>query len=181
MPILVLVDIQKEYITKGRPFYLETIEESLNNLKKLLAHARQNKWKIFHMAHKQNADCFHYDSEFSEFIEDFEPIEGEVSFQKSDFSCFSSPEFLATIDRVRHEDIFLAGYGATMCCLCTLIDAHHRQYDFNFVTDATCAKRSARYGEQDMKEHIIDITSAFACNLVTTDDVLNWKQAELIT
>jgi len=180
MPVLVLVDIQKEYIAQGRPFYLETIAESLNNLKKLLAHGRQKGWKIIHMAHNQNADCFHYDSEFSEFIEGFEPIDGEMSLKKSDFSCFSCPEFLAAIDKIRHEDIFLAGYGATMCCLSTLVDAHHRGYDITFVTDATCAKRSARYGEQDLKEHIVDIADAFACNLVTTKDVLNWKEQELI-
>ena len=180
MPVLVLVDIQKEYIAQGRPFYLETIAESLNNLKKLLNYGRQKNWKIIHMAHQQNADTFHYDSEFSEFIEGFEPIDGEMSFKKSDFSCFSCPEFLAAIDKNRHEDIFLAGYGATMCCLSTLVDAHHRGYDINFVTDATCAKKSARYDEQDLKEHIVDIADAFASNLVTTQEVLNWKEQELI-
>ena len=180
MPVLVLVDIQKEYIAKGRPFYLETITESLDNIRKLLVHGRQKGWKIVHMAHNQNAETFHYDSEFSDFIEGFEPIEGELSFKKSDFSCFSCPEFQAFIDKIRHEDIFLAGYGATMCCLSTIIDAHHRGYDINFVTDATCAKKSARYGEQDLKEHIIDIADAFTGSLVTTKEVLNWKEEELI-
>ena len=66
----------------------------------------------------------------------------------------------------------MAGYGATMCCLSTLVDAHHRGYDFTFVTDATCAKRTARFGEQDMREHIVDIMSAFG-NLTTTEEVLN--------
>lgn len=180
MPVLVLVDIQKEYIAKGRPFCLDTISESLNNLRQLLAHGRQKGWKIIHMAHNQNAECFNYDSEFSEYIEGFEPIDGEQSLKKSDFSCFSSPEFLATIDKLRHEDIFLAGYGATMCCLSTLIDAHHRKFDLNFVTDATCAKRSIRYGEQDLTNYVVDIAGAFACKLVTTKDVLNWQEAELI-
>ena len=48
-------------------------------------------------------------------------------------------------------------------------------YEFTFVTDATCAKRSARFGEQDMKEHIVDIMAAFA-NLITTDELLNRRE-----
>ena len=40
MAVLVLVDVQKEYITEGRPFCLETIGESLENLRRLLAHGR---------------------------------------------------------------------------------------------------------------------------------------------
>ena len=55
MAVLVLVDVQKEYITEGRPFCLETIGESLENLRRLLAHGRKMGWKIVHMRHQQNA------------------------------------------------------------------------------------------------------------------------------
>ena len=172
MPVLVLVDVQKEYIAEGRPFCLETIGPSLDNLRKLLAHARAKGWKVIHMRHQQNAECFTYGSEYSEFIDGFGPQGDEKSLLKSDFSCFSSPEFQALADRYRNQEIIVAGYGATMCCLSTLVDAHHRGYDFTFVTDATCAKRTARFGEQDMLEHIVDIMSAFG-NLTTTEEVLN--------
>ena len=175
MPVLVLVDVQKEYITEGRPFCLETIGESLNNLRRLLTHARSRGWKIVHMRHQQNAECFSYGSEYSDYIDGFGPQGNELDLVKTDFSCFSCPEFQALVDRARHQEIILAGYGATMCCLSTLIDAHHRGYEFTFVTDATCAKRSARFGEQDMKEHIVDIMAAFA-NLTTTDELINRKE-----
>ena len=56
MPVLVLVDVQKEYIAEGRPFCLETIGPSLDNLRKLLAHARAKGWKVIHMRHQQNAE-----------------------------------------------------------------------------------------------------------------------------
>ncbi len=172
MPVLVLSDIQKEYITEGRAFYLKTIQESLDNCRKLLAFARENSWKIVHIHHEQNEEFFARDGEFSEYIEGFEPIEGEYNIAKSNFSCFSAPEFTALIDKYRHENIILAGYGCTMCCLSTLVDAHHRGFDFYFVKDATCAKSTENYEEQDMKNHAIDILNAFA-TLVTTKEVLN--------
>ena len=124
MAVLVLVDVQKEYITEGRPFCLETIGESLENLRRLLAHGRKMGWKIVHMRHQQNAECFSYGSEYSEFIDGFGPQGNEADLVKTDFSCFSCPEFQALVDRARHQEIILAGYGATMCCLSTLIDAH---------------------------------------------------------
>lgn len=172
MSVLVLIDVQKEYIAEGRPFCLETIGASLENLRRLLAFAREKKWKIVHMKHQQNGECFTYGSEFSDFIDGFGPKDEERSLVKTDFSCFSCPDFQALADRNRNHEIIIAGYGATMCCLSTMIDAHHRGYDFTFVTDATCAKRSARFGEQDMKEHIVDIMAAFGAT-VTTDELLS--------
>lgn len=174
MPVLIIVDAQKEYVSQGRPFYLETIGPSLNNLSLLLEHARKHGWKIAHMRHQQNSECFTYGSSYSEYIDGFGPIDGEESMTKSNFSCFSSREFQAFVDKYRHEEIFIAGYGTSMCCLSTMIDAHHRDYDFTFVEDATCARRTPRFGEQDMKEHIVDIIGAFG-NLTTTDEILKRK------
>lgn len=175
MPVLVLVDVQKEYIARGRPFFLKTIEPSLNNLRKLLAHARAQNWKIIHIRHEQNAECFSYGSEYAQPIEGFEPLEGESSFIKSNFSCFSNREFQSLMDKWRHEDIILAGYGATMCCLSTMIDAHHRGHEFTFVKDATCARRSERFDEQDIKERVIDLIGAFG-KIAETCDILKMEK-----
>lgn len=171
MPVLALVDVQKEYLAEGRPFYLETIGESLANLRRLLDYARKNGWKIVHLRHQQNSECFTYGSPYAEYIEGFEPAPGEMDLEKSNFSCFSNREFQALVDKYRHDEIVLAGYGATMCCLSTMIDAHHRGYDLTFVTDATCARRTPRFDEQDMKEHIVDIIGAFGA-LATTEEIL---------
>lgn len=171
LPILVLVDVQKEYVTEGRPFCLETIAPSLNNIRRLLAHARQKGWRVVHMRHQQNDDFFTYGSEYAQFIDGFAPIDKEYSFTKNDFSCFSSVDFQAMVERNRHREIIIVGYSTAMCCLSTLIDAHHRGHEFTFVTDATCAKRTARYSEQDMREHIMDIAGAFA-HLITTVELM---------
>ncbi len=171
MPLLVLSDIQKEYITEGRAFYLKTIKESLDNCRKLLAFARENSWKIVHIYHEQNEENFARGGEYSGYIEGFEPIEDEYNIAKTNFSCFTAPEFAALIDKYRHEDIVLAGYGCTMCCLSTLVDAHHRGFDFYFVKDATCAKSTQNFEEQDLKDRTLDILNAF-CTLVTTEQVL---------
>lgn len=171
MPVLVLVDVQKEYVSPGRPFFLESIGQSLENLRKLLAHARQKDWRIIHLRHEQNGDNFAYGSEFAEPIAGFEAEPGEYDLVKSNFSCFSNREFQSLMDKWRHEDIIMAGYSASMCCLSTMIDAHHRGHEFTFVRDATCARRTARFGEQDIKERVVDLMSAFG-TVATTAEVL---------
>lgn len=62
MPTLVIIDIQKEYTTPNRPFYLKGIEPSLKNAQTLLAMARsQHNWQIAHVQHlrpEENAVIF---------------------------------------------------------------------------------------------------------------------------
>ena len=57
-----------------------------------------------------------------------------------------------------------------------MIDAHHRGHDFTFVSDATCARRSARFGEQDIKERVVDLMVAFG-NVVNTKDIVEKENA----
>lgn len=171
MPVLVIVDAQKEYVTENRPFYLASIQPSLDNIKRLLAHAREKGWKVVHMRHQQNSDYFSWGSPWSEFIDGLEPEAGERSLEKSNFSCFSNREFQALADKWRHEDIIVAGYSAGMCCLSTMIDAHHRGHEFIFAADATRARGSERFDEGDMTDHIVDLMAAFG-RVATTDEII---------
>lgn len=169
--VLVLVDLQKEYTTPDSPFYLDNIEPALGNLRKLQDHARKNSWHIIHIKHQQNAEIFGYGSPSSEFIEGFEAIGDEREMIKQNFSCFSSPDFTALIDRHRNMDFVIAGFSAAMCCLSTIIDAHHRGYEFIYVADATAARRTEHFDEITVKNCVVDIAKAY-CHVVNTSDIL---------
>lgn len=169
--VLVLVDLQKEYITPNSPFCLDNIEPALQNLRALQEHARKNNWIIVHIKHQQNAEIFGYGSPNSEFIEGFETIGDEKEMIKQNFSCFASPEFVALMDKYRNMDVVLAGFSAAMCCLSTLIDAHHRGYEFIYVADATAARRTENFDELTVKNCVVDIARAYA-HVVTTEEVL---------
>lgn len=170
--VLVLVDLQKEYITPNSPFCLDHIEPALENLRKLQDHARKNDWLVVHIKHQQNSDFFGYGSPNSEFIEGFEPIGDEKEMVKQNFSCFTSPEFTALIDKYRNMDVVLAGFSSAMCCLSTLIGAHHRGYEFLYVSDATGAKRTEHYDELTVTGVVLDVAKAYG-HVVTTQEVLD--------
>ena len=116
MPTLIVIDIQKEYITPGRPFYLKGIEASLVNAKKVLELARCKKWDVVHVQHFRDvvdAPIFNRNAlEFSGFVSGFEPKPGEQYFEKNIFSCYANPEFSAFVEARKAEPIYLIGYAA---------------------------------------------------------------------
>jgi ureidoacrylate peracid hydrolase len=171
--ILVVVDIQREYVTPGRPFHIQSIGPSLENARRVLAAARKRGWPIYHVRHLQSGSIFSRDNEHSQLVPGFEPQAGEREIHKGDFSCYSAPEFAEAMRQhgERGDEIVLIGYGSTMCCLSTLIEGHHRGQKQTFVSDASNAKASSRFGEESLHAHAVDIISTYA-RVVTASQVI---------
>lgn len=170
-PILAVIDIQKEYVTKGRPFYINGIESSLGNAKKVLEYARAQDWQVVHVQHLQAGDLFSTYSDYSDFVDGFEPLSSELVFQKSDYSSYSSDLFLSFVRMNSSSEIYVIGYGSTMCCLSTIIDGYHRGFKHVFVHDASQAKASSQHSEVALHEHATDILGRY-CKVVSTAELL---------
>jgi ureidoacrylate peracid hydrolase len=171
MPILVCIDIQKEYETEGRPFFIRGVGKSLDNGKKILAHARRNDWKIYHVRHERDGEPFQKGSPYSGFIAGFEPKEGEREIVKGNYSCYSAPEFAKEMERHRSDEVVVIGYGSTKCCLATIVDGYHRGQKFVYVADASNAKRTDEFDENSLHRHATEILKSFA-RITTTDELL---------
>lgn len=169
--LLLVIDIQNEYIVKGRPYYIEGIGPSLKNAKSVLEAARENGMTVWHMAHKQEGNVFSKDSSLSNFVADFIAKEDEKIFNKKMYSCFSSSEFTAALNELKPEEIIVIGYGTSKCCLCTIIDGIHRGYKFTLVEDATAAKREENASEEVMYQSSLLILKQYA-NLVKSADLI---------
>lgn len=167
-PILVVIDIQKEYVTEGRPYFINGIEPSLDRARATLAAARAVGWEVVHVRHLQEGDIFGSASAYSGFVVGFEPIDGEADFVKGDYSCYSSAEFARMMKDNIGRSIYVIGYGSTKCCLATIIDGYHRGQKFYFVFDASNAKRSDRFDERSLHEHATDILRSY-CTVVGSD------------
>jgi ureidoacrylate peracid hydrolase len=168
--VLVLIDVQKEYTATGRPFCLSGIEESLGKIKLCLEYARQNNYKIIHVRHIQDGDIFSKNNCFAGFIEGFEPLENEDVITKSNFSAFTSDDFVNAIGSP-DKPMYIVGYGSTMCCLSTIVDGYHRGYNILFIEDASYAKKTVIAGEKDMHRFATEIIKNFA-KVITGDHFL---------
>lgn len=172
--ILILIDIQKEYITKNRPFYLNGINESLHNCKKILSMARDKNWEIAHVVHaKEGGKIFATNSEFTELVEGFEPIASERVFTKSLYSCYSDEAYAEYMRENKSNKIYIIGYNSIMCCLSTIIEGYHKGQNITFVQDASLAKSTKDFTEEDMHKHSVSIieTAGFA-EVINTADLL---------
>lgn len=170
--VLVVVDIQREYVTPGRPFHIASIGPSLENARRVLETARRSGWPIYHVRHLQDGAIFNRDNEHSRFVQGFEPLADEREIHKGNFSCYSAPEFAEAMARhaARGDELVLVGYGSTMCCLSTIIEGYHRGQKMTFVQDASCAKASTRFGEEGLHAHATDIIATYA-RVVRTDQL----------
>lgn len=160
--ILVVIDVQKEYTAPGRPFYLEQAGPSLKTAKKVLDTARDLAWPIVHVRHVQDGEIFNAKSPNSDYVEDFRPRAGEKEIVKSDFSCYSSPDFAKMAAAELKNEFVVIGYGSTMCCLSTIVDGYHRGQKFVFVKDASSAKKTASLDELSAHRAATDIISIYA-------------------
>jgi nicotinamidase-related amidase len=172
-PILVAIDIQREYTTAGRPFHLEGIEESLENCRRLRDHARRNRWILAHVRHLQPGALFNPDSEYSRFVEGFEPRTGEPCFEKSKLSCLSTDGFrrlMAGALEVK-SPVYIMGYSGQMCCLSTLVDLFHTGLKANYVQDASLSRGTSLAPPEGMHQYVKEVCSIYA-TLRSTDELI---------
>jgi nicotinamidase-related amidase len=161
-PILGLIDIQREYVTKGRPFNLDGIEPSLENCRSILEHAREAAWPVAHVRHLGATHLFNEATEWSRFVEGFEPLANEMIFTKRKLSCFSNDDFARMMETARANPVYIIGYNAQMCCLSTVVDAHHRGMRLKFVRDASWARATQRGSEAEVYPWIADTIGIYA-------------------
>ncbi len=171
MKALVVIDIQREYITPGRKFQIQGIGPSLGNAYSMLRFARNKNWPIVHVQHLQDGDIFNKNSHTSDFIDSFVPARHETLAVKGNYSSFSSPAFVQfTAEHADHEFLVI-GYGTTMCCLSTIVDGYHRGYRFALVEDACAARAAGEFSESSMHEHAVKILEPFARKTRTEDEI----------
>jgi nicotinamidase-related amidase len=167
--ILLAIDIQNEYITPGRPFFIESIQPSLDRCQTVISKAREQKIPIWHVVHKQSGPVFGHNSKYSDFISGFEPRPGELVFEKDQYSCFSSHVFREACEQFSPREIFIIGYGTSYCSLSTIIDGIHRGYSFTAIEDAMAAKAMPYASEHEMHESAIRIMKGYAKTLNSQD------------
>ena len=171
-PMLVMIDVQREYATPGRPFYLKEMAPSLENCRRLLAHARASSWPVAHVRHVQDGQLFNGALPSSRFIQGFEPKPDEMVFTKGNLSCYSNDEFSRLMRAACGDRVYIAGYNSLMCCLSTVVEGFHRGHRLTFVSDASLARATKHADELEAHLHATDIISIYA-EVVNTLDVLS--------
>ena len=138
VPIVVLVDMQQEYLAKPRLLAISEIDRALDNCRKVLDHARDIGLPVAFMRLINESAFFNRATPFVRWIEGFEPYRNEMVFERSSPSCYSCEPFTALMNQSR-GGIVLAGFAAESACLSTLVDAFHRNDRVTYLCDASAS------------------------------------------
>jgi nicotinamidase-related amidase len=148
IPVLVLVDMQKEYLTRSRALSLTGADQAIENCRRALAHARRGGIPVAFVRWRGASAFFNLTTSFSGWIDGFVPTREDAVFERGRPSCYASAPFA---DMMAHagSHIVLAGFAGEAACLATAIDAFHRGQRVTFLEDASA---SHGLGEFDASE-----------------------------
>lgn len=138
VPIVVFVDVQKEYQAKPRMLAIPEIDEALENCRRVLEHCRSIGLPIAFVRFLDDSAFFNRATAFARWIDGFEPQRNEMIFERSSPSCYACEPFTSLINQCRGGFV-LAGFAGESACLSTLIDAYHRNHKAVFLHDASAS------------------------------------------
>jgi nicotinamidase-related amidase len=168
VPIVVLVDMQQEYLAKPRLFAISEVDRALDNCRKVLDHARGIGLPVAFMRLLSESAFFNRATPFVRWIEGFEPYRNEMIFERSSPSCFSCEPFAALVNQSR-GGIVLAGFAGESACLSTLIDAFHRNQKVTYLCDASASHALENVSADEIHRAVSKISGLYGDVYETTD------------
>ena len=93
VPILVLVDMQQEYLAAPRLLAISGIDRALDNCRRVLDHARKVGLPVAFIRMVSDSAFFNPATPFVRWIDGFEPCRNEMVFERSSPSCYSCEPF----------------------------------------------------------------------------------------
>ena len=165
VPVIVLVDLQQEYVAAPRALALSEITDQLANCREILNHARSAGLPIAFTRWIGKSPFFNAATRFSGWIKGFEPQNADMIFDRSQPSCYASKDFVEVIAN-SGGNIVIAGFAGEVACLSTAIDAFHRGHNLVFIADASASHSLDSIAAPDVHNVISRLISLYGA--VTT-------------
>src|SRR5260370_533064 len=166
VPILVLVDLQPEYIATARALAVPGAAAALANCRGALTHARAKGFPVAFVRWLARSAFFNPATRFSRWIEGFEPFGSDMVFERGQPSCYASTSF----DQVMTEcggNFVLAGFAGEAACLATAVDAFHRGHRITFLAHASASHALAEGAAGDVHPLVSKAIAVYAETLPT--------------
>ncbi len=169
--LLVLLDLQEEYVCEDRPYVIPGVSACLDNCRRLLASARDVGLPVAHFRQLRRGPFFNEDMRYSRWIEGFTPNTSEMVYERAMPSCFHSGVFANFMSSIEDPVLLIAGLSADRACLSSIIDAAHRRHTAFFISDASATPPISRWPQELSHAFTTDLISQF-CHVMTTSEAL---------
>ena len=192
---LLVIDVQQEYFKPGGPAAFPSAELILPNVNRLILSFREAGKPIIFVQHMNRADGsdvgrmgdFSDPDDQDAFIEGTSEVglhpeldfrEGDIVVVKRRYSAFLGTDLESILRTLGINSVVICGLMTSFCCETTARDAHGRDYEVLFVSDANEGP-DLQDSEGLLVEHtvVLDNTitalSAGFAEIVTTDEVIS--------
>jgi nicotinamidase-related amidase len=161
IPLVVLVDLQQEYLAKPRLLALSEADAALANCRRVLDHARRIGLPVAFIRMVGESAFFNRATPFIRWIEGFEPSRNEMVFERAGPSCYSCEPFAAFMEHSR-GGIVMAGFAGESSCLSTLIEAFHRKHRVTYLCDASASHALDEMAADEVHRAVSKISGVYA-------------------
>lgn len=161
-PVIILVDLQQEYLSMHRALKLNEINNALKNCRSLLQVARDNGFPIAFVRWSQKSKFFNSSQGYSGWINGFTPHGSDMIFERSMPSCYTSEWFTDMMENGGGMNAVLAGFTGSIACLSTILDAYNRGHTITFLADASASHAINSHSEARTHEFVSKIISLYS-------------------
>ena len=141
-PALLLIDVQREYLTRESPLWIPDGAQVLERLQGLLADARDSGMPVVHVQHHEDAaaDVFATGTAMVETMEEVAPAAGEPLVVKHLPGAFDGTDLDTLLEAAGARTVVIGGFMTHMCCDTTAREAQARGFHVVFLTDGTATR-----------------------------------------
>jgi len=161
-PILVCTDLQTEYLTEGRSHAIGDAGAIMPCCLELMRIWRDNLWPVMHLKRIAQAAWFNPASNLTNWISEFKPLPGELTFEHLLPSAYSSARFAEYMSNIRNLRCLLLGFSLDETILATAIDGFHRSHRYEVIADAVACRRAGIGEAASYKSAVVKVISNFA-------------------
>lgn len=145
-PWLLCLDLQREFVTSGRPLHAPAVRRRVETCRGLMDHARACGWPVVHVHRRRESGLFGAASEFSRAAEGLEPLASEALYFRAELSAFAAPGLRMRVPPTPGTRIYLAALSLDNGCLATIMHAADLGLKVTVVEDVLGAAPLGPYG-----------------------------------
>jgi len=169
--VLICADLQMEYLTEGRGHVVADAEAVISRGLELMALWRNNLWPVLHLKRIAQAAWFNPASHLTDWIAEFKPKPGELTFEHPLPSAYSSTRYAEYMSNLRSIRCVLLGFSLDETVLSTVIDGFHRSHRYQVVGDAVACRRGSVGDAASYKQSVVTVIGNFA-GILLSDELI---------
>lgn len=175
---LLCLNLNREYVTPGRPLHAAGAAAAATRARACLSHARDLGWCVAHVQSRHSR--LSRSASFARPIDGLEPLPSEALFMTAARSALAHPELRARLVVGRPPAIFLVGFALAHEGLASLFDAADLGLPLRVVEDAVASPGIGDRSAGEIDRAALAIAGSLSC-IVSSADLLQTIPGKIVS